>query len=197
MSTAPLQNPAPSPSPAAFGRLIDGALQTRGRLDAPEWSLAAGELAPQLLCRYAAGSVTTSERAAMQELLVRHTWALERITKLVQGVRADSNSPLAAALVEAASGGDVDPYRLAAVLALKDLGGNDDAIDALSSGSDTQSLELASLPRALCSLGARDLDAARSALASESTSSPSLDLARKVAAHTSDDEALVELLKAL
>jgi hypothetical protein len=132
MSTAPLPpspsqdasnraNPGQAGGPAAFGRLITEAVLERGRVDVPTWALASGELAPQLLCGYAVGQVNSSERQAVQELLVRHPWAANRVTRLVQGTRPDADAPLANAIATAARAGAVDPYRIAATLALRSL----------------------------------------------------------------------------
>ncbi|MGE0712672.1 MAG: hypothetical protein AB7N76_09080 [Planctomycetota bacterium] len=204
MSTAPLtngSNPAHAGGPAAFGRLLDGAVRERGRLDAPAWSLGSGELAPQLLCRYAAGSLTTAERSATQELLARHPWALTRVSRLVQGKRpgAGTQGPLVGSILSAATAGEVDPYRVAASVALRALDLHD-AADALERGDNDGLQRLAAgldgAPRALCALGTRQLEAARTGLAP--VASPEvLALAARVATLEDEDEALVELLQAI
>lgn len=203
MSTAPLppnaSNPAHAGGPTAFGRLVDTAISDRSRLDDPSWALASGELSPQLLCRYAAGNVTADQRRSVQELLVRHPWSVGRVTTLVKCKRDLTQSPLAAALLAAATEeGEIDPYRICALNALRAISA-DDAADALarSDSAALQALELDSLPQALCSLGSGELAAARAALEAADAAAPAVALAQRVAGHDDAEEALVELLSDL
>ncbi len=201
--TAPLSQPGPEDAgpqggAAAFGRLVETALRTRAVQD-PIAPLRRGELAPQALCRYAAGRLPRGERGDVESTLQRHPGALGLVTSLVRGARPDSGSPLARTLVEAAREGQVEPRR-AVALALLAARGAGEAHAAATRG-DKNALERAGddpLARAACHLVLGDIEQARAAFDAAGESDDALvAAARQVAAADDEDEALIALLATL
>lgn len=195
------QNPgAPLGSSAAFGQLVHTAIQDRSRTADPAWILRSGELAPQLLCRYAVGQVSAPERRAVQELVTRHDWARGRVTTLVMAGRTDAPEiSLGRSVLAGAKGGNVDPYQIAFAAALRSLEAPE-AADAVENDDREafEKLELTGLPQTLCEFAfSADRTQSRQLLANESSSDSAVDLALRVAASSDEDEALVELLQAI
>ncbi len=199
------QNPGALGGSAAFGQLVHTAIQDRSRTADPAWILRSGELAPQLLCRYAVGQVSAPERRAVQELVTRHDWARGRVTSLVMSGRTEApdislgRSVLAGAQVAAAQGGTVDPYRISLAAALRSLEAQEAASAVENNDREGfEKLDLSGLPQALCEFAfSEDRTQARQRLAQESSSDSAVDLALRVAALSDEDEALVELLQAI
>lgn len=186
---------------AAFGQLFHTAVQDQSRTADPAWILRSGELAPQLLCRYAVGQVSAPERRAVQELVTRHDWARGRVTTLVMAGRSDAPdiSLGRSVLAGAAQGGDVDPYRISLAAALRSLEAPEAASVVENDDREGfEKLDLNGLPQALCEFAfSADRTQARQRLAQESSSDSAVDLALRVAALSDEDEALVELLQAI
>lgn len=203
--TAPAnQNPGTPQNPggasAAFGQLVQTAIQDPSRTADPAWILRSGELAPQLLCRYAVGQVSASERSAVQELVTRHDWARGRVTSLVMAGRADApDVSLGRSVLAGAKSGNVDPYRITCAAALRSL----EAPEAASAVENDdregyEKLELSGLAQALGQFAfSEDRTQARQSLANESSEDSAVALALRVAASRDEDEALVELLQAI
>lgn len=208
--TAPAnQNPGTPQNPggasAAFGQLVQTAIQDPSRTADPAWILRSGELAPQLLCRYAVGQVSAPERRAVQELVTRHDWARGRVTSLVMAGRADAPElSLGRSVLAGAKSGSVDPYRITCAAALRSLEAPEAASAVENDDREAfEKLELSGLAQGLAQLAfsedrtqvAGDLVA--QGLAEESSSVPAVALALRVAASHDADEALVELLQAI
>jgi hypothetical protein len=194
------RNPGALGGTAAFGQLVHTAIQDQSRTADPAWILRSGELAPQLLCRYAVGQVSAPERRAVQELVTRHDWARGRVTSLVMSGRADApDISLGRSVLAGAKGGNVDPYRIACAAALRSLEAPEAASAVENDDREAfEKLELTGLAQALCELAfSEDRTQARQGLANESSSDEAVALALRVAASHDEDEALVELLQAI
>lgn len=188
---------------AAFGQLVQTAIQEQSRTAQPGWILRSGELEPQLLCRYAVGKVSSPERSAVQELITRHDWARGRVTSLVMAGRQDAAevSLGRSVLAVAEAGGVVDPYRISVVAALKALEAPQaaEAVDR-DDRDGFAALAVTGLPQLLGAfVFAEDRNQGREALAAHEATDgcQAVELARRVAALADEDEALVELLQAI
>lgn len=187
----------------AFVQLVDTALREQSRTSNPGWILRSGELDPQLLCRYAAGTASPSERGAVQELIARHDWARGRVTSLVKAARNDAPPSLGSAVLEAAAAGAVDPYRIAISAALAELAGA--AAARAVTANDAVAFAQLGLEGSSRLLGefalAADRTQARAALAGFSEDAGPLAepeaLARRVVALEDEEEALVAILEAV
>ena len=204
--TGPLATPGPnpdaSPSPGTLGfsQLLDTALRERGQVTSdPQWGLNSGELQPQALCRYAAGAVTDVERRDLEGYLARAPWAIERVTALVRGARADQRSPLASRILDSARKGEVDPYKTAALAYLQSVDHTEGlALVERQDEGALAGLEGDGVVKAICFLGLRQLEQARRAFESLEPEGALARAAKRLAGLDEDpDAALAELLSAL
>lgn len=191
-NTNPNADDTPSDGPVAFGQLMHTALRERtAAANDPQALLASGELLPQALCRFAAGSLNGYERDEFEGYLARTPWVQGRVSALVIGNRPNQANALAGRIMSAAVAGAVDPYREVAVALLESIG----RADALDNDPPADSEPLV---RAACLLGKGNREQAQEAFGSlESLPSPLAEVAKRVAHLGDSDEALVELLQAL
>lgn len=168
------------------------------------------EVAPQQLLSYASGRSPEDERAYVESVVSRSTWAYDRVVALVKASRATSQ-PVARSLAKrlldgTVSGGDAAPREtVAAAVAAAILEAQGDALGA--SGRFAESLaklpSSAPVARAACLIGLGRPDDARAALgkATRDTTGASADLLRRLSdtlsPTTSEDATLLAVLDSL